>query len=1163
MRPPHGAGWRETVQLMVSRGVHMHNVKSFVCRLRPVVRQISIVLALSLLWVAAIASGQGVGGKVSGRVTDSSGGIIPGVQITAQNVNTNVMTAVQTDSSGYYTFQLQSGQYTLTAIANGFATLKQQNVNVTIGSDVALDLHLEVASSATVVEVHGEASAQLLTPNTSAVQTSVNNDLVSTIPVEVSGTLRNAVSFLKLEPGYNGTSLNGGNGGDEPTTVDGADVSGSAFGAGQETVGWAMPVPSFAVQEFQVVGSNAEADIGRSPTGAVAYALKSGTNQFHGSAFDYNRNTIYDAKTWFQPTRGVDRQNEFGFDLGGPIKRDKVFFYGYYDGFRYQTSNPGTFYSLLTPAMKRGDFSSADNYNATVPAIYDPSTTTSNGSGGFTRQQFSCNGVLNVICPGQISQISAYFAGLFPDPNIPGQIINNYKGTSSTSNNFDQLLGKIDYNATPTSRFSFSYNWQTNPETGFGTSSPACPFGLACGTLVTNQHGDRAIANWYKTVSPTKINHALVSFNILYFFQHDGGQQSVAVGDNYNAKAGLLGVNGSGFAHLSAGSYYLGGGSNINKIAHSVTKLADDFTWEHGPHQIQFGVIYQYYTTIGVQAAGNSSYWGTFSFSPSETAQPGNSSTGFAPASFLVGSVDSGGLGQNPNQAMIMPYFGLYGEDKWKIRSNLTLTYGLRWDYDPPITDRQDKIATFDPSTPNPGAGNLLGALIFAGSGAGRSGRKQFADPWRRGIGPRIGLAYSMKSATVFRAAYGLMYGDSATPGEFMNQQGFYAQTVLQSSNAGVTPAFNWNSGFPPIPLGPDLVPTFANGGSTSWMPPYGARLPEVENYNVGIQQRLWGGVVIDASYVGTQSHRMYDGSNNYNQLKPSYLSLGSTLQAAVGSAQANSAGVTAPYPGFTGTVAQALRPYPQYQTITILNDARGNQHYNALQIRGQKVMSNGLSMLVAYTYEKNITDVDAAQSWYNLKAEKAVTSFDLPQKFTAGYSYQLPIGAGKWLNVKNSVVNRFIGGWTTSGLVTLQSGTPIAVTTELSLPSIGPIRPNVVAGQPFYGPHDSRGVFNATNDKYLNLSAFVAPAPFTFGNAPARFDSIRTFGMRDWDVGLMKKFPVTERLAISLKGEFFNVFNTVNFGAPNADINSPSFGKITTINGNPRNGQVSGTISW
>jgi Carboxypeptidase regulatory-like domain len=1140
----------------------LYRGKSSTYSILEIIRQVFLGLSAGLLFVSVALAQSSVGGRVSGRVTDQSGAIIPGAHISAQNVSTGVVSGTQSDDSGYYVLQLPEGNYTISASATGMATLKHQNVVITIGGDAAVNFLLPVASAQTVVEVHGEDSAELITPNTSAVQTTVNNALVSTMPVEVSGTLRNADEFLRLEPGYNGVSLNGGSAGDAPTTVDGGDVSGSGFGAGQQTVGWAMPVPSFAVQEFQVVGSNADADVGRTPTGAISYALKSGTNQLHGSVFEYNRNTVYDAKTFFEPTRGVDQQNEFGFDLGGPIKHNKAFFYGYYDGFRYKTSNTGTFYSLLTGPMKTGDFSAAG-----IPAIYDPTTTTSNGLGGFTRQQFSCNGKLNVICPGEISPVSTFFASLFPDPTLPG-LTNNYIGTSSTSNSFDQFLGKVDYTISSTSRFSFSYNWQRNPETGFGGGDPACPFGLACGALLVNFHGTRAIANWYKTFSSDKSNHVIVSFNLLDFFMHFGGQQSVTVGDNYNAMAGLGYVDGSGFAHLSAGADYLGGGSNINKIAHSVAKLADDFTWEHGSHQLQFGATFQYYATIGVQASGNSSYWGTFSFSPLETGLPGNSATGYAPASFLVGAVDSGGLGQNPNQAGIMPYLGIYGQDKWKIRPNLTLTYGLHYDYDPPITERQNKITSFDPILPNPGAGGIFGALIYGGIGPGRSGERQFADPWRLGFGPRVGLDYSLKPTTVFRAAYGLMYSDSSAPAEVMNQQGFYAQSIIQSTNGGVTPAFNWNSGFPPIPLGPDLVPTFANGGSTEWMPRNGARLPAVENYNIGVQQRLWGGIVVDASYVGTQSHYMYNGNLNPNQLDPSYLSLGNTLESEIGSAQAIGAGIIAPYTGFTGTVAQALRPYPQYQTITYLNDPVGNANYNALQVRAQKTLSHGLSMLIAYTREKNVTDVNSvgAQNFYNLEAEKAVASYDIPENFVAGYVYNLPIGTNQLLNFNNSLANKLLGGWTTSGIVTLQSGEPITVTTEQSLPSIGALLPNVVPGQPLYSATHTRGSFNPNNpsaNKYININAFADPPAFTFGNAPRYFDSLRSFGLEDWDAALMKKFPIYERMTFTLKGEFFNVLNIVNFGPPAANIDLSTFGTITTINGNPRNGQVSGTFSW
>jgi hypothetical protein len=1123
-----------------------------------IVRQVFLGLSVGLLSVSAGFAQ--VGGKVSGRATDKSGAIVPGVHVTARNTRTSVVSATQTDTSGYYSLQLPSGDYVISGSATGFATFEQQNVSVTIGGDVGLDFHLQVAATTTTVEVKGDASAELLTPNSSVVQTTVDNGLVTAIPVEVSGAMRNAYSFLKLEPGYNGYSLNGGAPQTQPVTVDGADVSPVGFGTGVGTPPFAAGVPSFAVQEFQVVGDSADAGIGRTSTGAVTYALKSGTNQFHGSAFDYNRNTVYDAKNYFAASRGVDRQNEFGFDLGGPIKRDKTFFYGYYDGFRYSLTTTGVAFSLLTPAMKAGDFTAAG-----LPAIYDPATTVSNASGGFSRQQFSCNGVLNVICPSRISHVSAFYASLYPNPTLPG-ITNNYIGTTVTQNNSDQFLVKVDHSFNPSSRLSASYNWNNNPQLS------SCGFGVAlCGGTPASNHGDRAIANWNLTLSPNKVNHVILALTFEDYFQHKGGQNSFSSGDNLNAMAGLGFVNQTGGAAINAGGYYLGTGSSINKDSHTNGRFGDDFTWVHGSHESQFGVSILRYYTIGSQGGFHPPPFGTFTFAPLESGLPGTANTGYAVASFLLGEVDSAGYGQNPEQAMVMPYYGLFAQDKWKIRSNLTLTYGLRWEYSSPITHRNNFISNFDPSLPNTGAGNIPGALVFAGFGPGRAGKRQFAEAWYGGIGPRVGLSYAWKPSTVIRAAYGIMYDSNSQPAIVLNSQGYYANTTKTSLNGGVTSAFNWNGGFPAIPLGPDFDPTFANGGSTSWMPPYGAREPMVENYNVGVQQKLWGGVVLDASYVGTQSHHMgispFNSSVglNLNQLNPKYLALGTVLQSNVGSAQANAAGITAPYAGFVGTVAQALRPYPQYQQIIFTDDPVGNQHYNALQMKAQKTLSGGLSMILAYTYEKNITDVNGvgAQNYYNLHAEKAVASYDIPQSLVGAYTYDLPIGKGKLLGFNNSLANKLFGGWTTSGAITFQSGKPIAVVTELSLAGVGAILPNVVAGQPLYGPQDSRGSFNPRVNTYINASAFTSPAPFTFGNAPRYFDSLRTFGLKDWDASLQKKFPITERLSFGFKGEFFNVLNTVNFGTPNADIQSAAFGKITSINGNPRNGQVSGTLTW
>ena len=1121
-----------------------------------------LTVILGGLWLAPVPVRSQAINRVSGLVTDQSGAVIVGAAVTAQDVGTNVVTSTSSNDRGYYLLQLPVGVYDIKATNAGFRTSLREKVQVSVGADVGIDFALSLATAEQSVEVVG-GIAPLLAPNSASVETTVENQLVMNLPLAVSGGIRNSADFLKLTPGYQGCSfsarLNGGVGLDQEVTIDGATVSPVAFGAGIQ--GAQNTVPGFAVQEFQVVGSNIEAQYGRTSTGVIKYVYKSGTNALHGAAFEYLRNEAVDARNFFAPTVAKDRQNEFGVEGGGPVLiphfyngRNKTFFYAYYDGFRYSNTNPGTFYSLLTPDMRTGNFSAAG-----LPLIYDPSTTRSDGHGGFTRDPYPGN----IIPPGQISSISSYFAGLFPSPNLPG-LSNNFKGLSSSTNNMDQGLIKIDQTL-HNGQLSISYNHTSEPTTSDGAFGP-----ILSGTFGDNK-GNRAILNWDQTLSSNKLNHFGASFNRWAFFNHQGGQQDLATGSNLNQKAGLAGIlDQSGQATINSGGYFLGIGGNVNKISHQNWRITDDFNWIKGSHNYQFGVSQTRYYTTGLQQAGGFTPFGTFNFGPQESGLPGNQNTGFGAASFLLGQVDQATYGQQPSQAWLFRNWGLYAQDRWKIRPNLTLTFGLRWEYEPPITDKLDRLANFDPALANPGAGNRLGALVFAGKGSGRSGKDQFADSWHKGFGPRVGLAYSFRKNTVFRAAYGIMYDTNAGPAIFLNQQGYFTQATVSSLNAGVNPAFNWAIGFPSVPQGPFFDPTFANGGSTSWMQPNGARLPMVENWNAGVQQILPGGVLIDLSYVGTAAHHLLNGNLNYNQLNPQYLSLGAVLNADIGSGDAAAAGIALPYPGFQGSVAQALRPYPQYQAITMSSNPIGNNTYNSLQLRAQKRYTNGLSLLVSYTLSKDLTDADgqggglflgSAQNYYNVRLEKAVAAADVPQAFVAAYSYDLPLGEKKLLKTGNKVMDRYVlGGWVTSGIVTLQRGAPLGISTELGLPAIGGIRPDVVSNQ-FYA-HKDRSSFDPGKDLYLNLAAFAAPAPFTFGNAPRLFSQIRAFGTREWDAALQKSIPIHESLRFALKAEFFNLPNLVNWGAPVTDINNPSFGQISSA-GQARTGQISATLYW
>jgi hypothetical protein len=695
-------------------------------------------------------------------------------------------------------------------------------------------------------------------------------------------------------------------------------------------------------------------------------------------------------------------------------------------------------------------------------------------------------------------------------------------------------------------------------------------FGPTLSQWFETQHGDRAIVNWNKSLSTNKLNHFMAAFNIFYFVQLHGGQTSVTGANGLDAKAGLTGgIQPGGQSVLSVGPYFLGEGSGINKISHSDGQIGDDFTWMRGSHQMQFGFSIINFYTIGLQLQYNP--YGSFGFAPGETGQPGNlANTGFVAASYLLGLVDNANYGQEPGQAWSMPYRAVYAQDKWKIRHNLTLSYGLRWDYNPPITDRDNRIANFDPTLANPGAGNIPGALVFAGYGSGRAGVKQFADAWHRGFGPRIGLSYALTPKTVLRAAYGIMFDTNSGPAIFLNQEGYFTHAVTSSLDGSITPDFNWAGGVPTAPPGPYFIPSFANGSGTNWMQPNGAREPIVENYNAGFQRELKGGVVIDASFVGTQSHHLLEGVYDYNQLNPTFLAQGALLDADINSAAAVGAGINLPYPGFTGTVAQAERPFPQFQGITLSSDPVGNGTYNSFQVRAQQRLSHGLAYLITYTLSKDLTDspgfgggafLGGAQNYYNLRAEKALASWDQPQAFTAAYSYDLPVGKGRLLNLANPVENKIFGDWKASGIITLQSGVPLSLGTEIGLPGIGGVRPNIAPGVPEYLNH-SRGSFDPATSIYLNLAAFPAPPAFSFGDAPPYLPNVRSFGSEEWDAALLKKIPITERFSFTVKGEFFNVLNTVNFGGPVTDINNPSFGKIFGA-GNPRVGQLSGTLAW
>jgi hypothetical protein len=476
-------------------------------------------------------------------------------------------------------------------------------------------------------------------------------------------------------------------------------------------------------------------------------------------------------------------------------------------------------------------------------------------------------------------------------------------------------------------------------------------------------------------------------------------------------------------------------------------------------------------------------------------------------------------------------------------------------------------MSGFDPDLENPAAGGRLGAVAFLGEGPGRTGRTSFAETEWKNFGPRFGFAYNVADLTVLRGGYGIYYAPgNATAGLRTSQTfsyGFNASPLFASTNTGLAPAFYWDQGFPqnfPPPL--NIGPSGANGSEVHYIGREDGRPPYFQNWSFGIQRELPASVLVEVAYVGNKGTRLGTNYMNWNEVDPKYLSLGSLLTQPVTSAAAQAANIPLPYPGFTGSVQQALRPYPQYQGIPNRSGPVGNSTYHSLQAKAEKRMSAGLTYLVAYTWSKAISDNDmqaglgpSAQTFYNRSLEKAISTNDVPHILAVSYLYELPFGPGRrYLN--DGPLAKIAGGWTFTGIHRYNSGRPVVLSMTNTLPLFNAgLRPNVVPGVERQTDFDD---FDPAIHSLINRAAFAAPASFSFGTAARSYTDLRAPAYLDESFGLIKRTALTERLGLTFRAEFFNVFNRVVFGAPNGNFSAGAgFGRVGTQANTPRQGQL------
>jgi hypothetical protein len=490
--------------------------------------------------------------------------------------------------------------------------------------------------------------------------------------------------------------------------------------------------------------------------------------------------------------------------------------------------------------------------------------------------------------------------------------------------------------------------------------------------------------------------------------------------------------------------------------------------------------------------------------------------------------------------------WAFYGQDQWRATEKWTINYGLRWNMAQGGHNSHDYIGAFDLTTPNPAAGGRLGALTYWGNGPGRNGRHGALRPNYFMFDPRLGLAYAPNQKTVFRSYYGIIYvpycGMTGC-GAGLPRYGSSATITPSTLDGGLTPAFNWETGVPPLPAVPNFDPSLLNGSSVQEVDYSNNKAGMVQSFGFSVERSLPHQFTIRGEYIGKMTHsrrREGQGFNApINNLAPKYFSLGNLLLANINSPQAQAANIPIPYPGFNGSVAQALLPYPQYLSVVQNHNTGAFAEYNAGHFALEKRFSGGLSFLVDYAMTKMLVNGPYQEGMQN--TQKRVSLSDRPQNLAISYTYDLPFGHGKrFLNNASGPVEKVVDGWEFVGLQNYMSGVPVSVSTQATIPGEAQVWAVRVPGVPIYAGNCSNYIPRDPSSRYLNINAFATPAQFTFGNV-LTLSNVRDCTYKNENLSLVKRFELNEKTRFQFAAQFFNVFNRHYWTGLGTDINNPA----------------------
>jgi hypothetical protein len=834
--------------------------------------------------------------------------------------------------------------------------------------------------------------------------------------------------------------------------------------------------------------------------------------------------------------------------------------------------------------MYDGDFGKWVDASGTLIPIYDPATTAADASSrtGFTRQIFSGNQIpksrfdsLAVKALAAFQQSGVLVPNRAVTPGTSQYVRSNYLITQgSNTEPVDKFSVKGDHIFSEKDRLSGMYlRTRTYVNPGPQGGKGVLP-GLYANYNNTQRHSDVFRMSWDHTFSPTLLNHFYAGGND-WRENHDPPQSTALGGYHWKDKVCLVGVVDCDQNLLQLNfseGYTTWSGVANNGSENTIYSFNDDLTWIKSKHTFKAGGMYQrnHYNGFGRQCIA-----GCTTYTSKETGFPGdpNFTTGGGNpfASFLLGYVDSGQVDTLRFIGQEWPYFAGYFQDDWRVSTKLTLNLGIRWETTLPPVEAKDRWVDFSPTTPNPAANNILGAMLYAGTGPGRVGTRSLADSWFGGWGPHIGVAYSLNSKTVIRSSYARSFAVTTTVTGSTHNTGFSTIPVFTSTDNGVTPAFLLSDRFPPFPLPPFINPSVANGQSPAWFQGREAtRMPENNSWDFSIERQLTNSTVLDVAYNGQAGSHLQSALLNYNQVNPIYLTaLGpAILNSNINSAAATAAGIQKPYPTFTGSVAQALRPFPQFSGIDTWSgagDHSGHSAYHSAIIKLEKRYAGGLTFQSSYVLSKLLTDSDSywvtdygfrAEDQYNRRLEKSIGTFDVTHNFKLGLVYDVPFGKGrKWLT--SGPGSWVVGGWRFSSIHYYATGTPVGLDSGVDLP----ISPNVTArraatittydnwrGPTTGGRFDPNPAAGGTGDRFLEPRSFFPPQPTNaFGNSTRFNPKLRLFPNYNENMALAKSFVIREQMRVDFRWEGFNVFNRTRFGTGPTKLSDPNLGLLTS----------------